>query len=88
MIFELLLINFGTALSTYCICNYVLKNVSPQYTGVSDLVKRLGLAAGLIVNSLLIPIWLQQSRFPEESPLLFVVGASTGMLLAGFLRKN
>lgn len=88
MILELVLINFGTALGTYCICTYVLKNFSPQYAGASDLAKRLVVIIGLIINSLLIPIWLQQAKYSEESPLLFVIGAGLGILLAGLLRNK
>ena len=88
MIWTIAAVNLGAGFATFCIGIYVLGNFSPKYTGLPDILKRLILVLCLVTNSLLMPIWIQKTMYPDVSPLLFVLGTAVGLLVAGLNKSK
>lgn len=77
-------VNYGSFISSFCISHFALMTFSSRYSGVKDLTYRIAVLAGLVVSSLLFPIWLHRTMVLEISPLFAVVGMPIGMICAAY----
>ncbi len=75
----------------FCGYKFAVTHLKKEYAGIFDAVLRLCLIVGIVSGSLLMPIWLQKSRFPDVNAGYFLIGAYAGLILAGltaFLEKK
>lgn len=82
--FEVVFINLGALTAIFCGFKFAITHLKKQYSGILDLLFRIVLVVGVLSSALLMPIWLQKSRFPEMDVNLFLIGVYLGFLLIGF----
>lgn len=80
---EIILINIGTMVSLFCGYKFAVTHLTRSYAGLFDLCIRCVLVVGMLSGSLLMPIWLQKSRFPSVNVGYFLIGPYLAIVLAG-----
>ena len=81
------IVNLGIFVAAFSMFDFALNHFSKEYAGVWDLFARLVLICGILVSTLLMPIWIQKSMNPDIHPLVMVIGMPVGLLVAIFHKK-
>ena len=81
--YEIFFINFGSMFTLFTGYKFAVNHLTKEYRGLFDGLIRICIIIGIISGSLLMPIWLQKSRYPETNIGVFLIGFYVGMFLVG-----
>lgn len=80
---EIIFINFGSIFTVFAGYKFAVNHLDQKFKGLFDGLIRLFSLVGVISGSLLMPIWLQKSRYPNVEIGYFLIGPYIGILLIG-----
>ena len=78
---EIFFINFGAMFTLYTGYKFATNHLTKDFKGLFDGVIRILIITGVTSGSLLMPIWLQKSRYPDTNIGYFLIGSYAGMFL-------